>query len=126
MYPQSIGHLFTVISSTHLVLDLGQDFPVAKQQVLLVANLNWGTTKVWQQNLVSSLDGNWNQFSGSDIGDTWAGGNHGTLVKFFLVFLRNVDTTGGLGGRLHSLHQDSVEQWLQTVNVFQERLFVLV
>lgn len=105
-----------------LVLDLGQDLSVGVQQVLLLANLHWGASKVWQQNLVTWLHRDRNQLTGRWVGDTWTRSNNGSLIQFLLVLLWDVDTAGGLGGRLNSLHQDSVEQWLQVVNVFQKRL----
>lgn len=107
-----------------MFFNLSQDFAVTEQQVFLTTNLNWRSSKVWQQNLVTCLDRNRNEFASSSIADTWTRGNDGAFVKLFLVFFWDVNPQAGLGGSLDSLNQDSVKQRLQVVNRLQKRLDV--
>lgn len=106
---------------TCLLFDLGQDLLVRVQQVLLVTNLDRVAAKGGQEHAVARLDRGRDDLAGGGVGDARARRNNGGLVQLLLVLLGDVYAGRGLGSRLDSLHQDTVEQGLQRLCGLQER-----
>lgn len=103
------------------LLNLSQQFLVGVQQVLFVTDLEGRPTVRRQQHLVTSLHRSGDGFTSSGVDDTGTSGDHGTFGQLFLVLFGNVQAQSGLGGRLESLHKDSVKEGLERGSVLQKR-----
>lgn len=103
------------------LLNLSQDVLVGEQQVLLVTDLDGGTTVIRQQNLVTNSHGHGDDVTSVVVRNTGTSSNNSSLRQLLLVLLRDVQARSGLGGRLDSLNQNSVKEGLERRSGLQER-----